>query len=136
MNSAMTIAATGIEAASVWMSSAASNLANMQVNGPVPATPPSQPVPLSPGNVYQATMVQQTALPGGGVSARLTPTLPSYRVAYDPHSPLANSESLIAQPNVDLATQITTMLQARTAFGASLAAFKAADSAVLLDLMR
>jgi flagellar basal-body rod protein FlgC len=135
MSSAMTIAVSGIAAASAWMSSAASNLANMQTNGPVPATPPDQPVP--PGNVYQATTVQQTAQPDGGVSTSLAAVLPSYLVAYDPISPMANSQGLIAQPNVDMATQITAMLQARTAFGASLAALKAADSATktLLNLV-
>lgn len=137
MSSAMAIAVSGITAASAWMSSAASNLANMQTDGPVPATPPDQPVPNAPGNVYQTTTVAQAAMPDGGVSASLTATLPSYLVAYDPHSPMANSQGLIATPNVDLATEIVSMLQARTAFGASLAAFKAAESTTktLLDLV-
>ncbi|HWY62565.1 MAG TPA: flagellar basal body rod C-terminal domain-containing protein [Rhizomicrobium sp.] len=109
----------------------------MQTNGPVPATPPDQPVPQTPGNVYQATTVEQTAQPDGGVSTSLAAALPAYLVAYDPHSPMANSQGLIAQPNVDMATQIVSLLQARTAFGASLAAFKAAENTTktLLDLV-
>jgi flagellar basal-body rod protein FlgC len=126
-----------MQAASAWISSAASNLANMQTNGPVPATPPDQPVPQSPGNVYQATTVEQTAQPDGGVSTSLAAVLPAYLVAYDPTSPLANSQGSVATPNVDMATQFVALIEARAAFGASLAAFKAAESTTktLLDLV-
>jgi flagellar basal-body rod protein FlgC len=127
MSSAMTIAASGMQAASVWISSAASNLANIQTNGPVPATPPDQPVSQARGNVYQATTVQQTARTDGGVSTSLAAVLPSYLVAYDPTSPMANSQGLIATPNVDPATEFVSILEARSAFSASMAAFKAAD---------
>ena len=127
MDSALTIAASGMAAAAAWFGSAASNLVNSGVDGPVPATPPTQPVPLTPGNVFQATEVRQQTTQDGGVSVSLAPTLPSYRIAYDPASPFANSAGAIAQPNVDIATQMVAMIQARAAFGASLGSFKAAD---------
>ena len=126
MDSALTIAASGMAAAATWFGSAASNLANMQVDGPVPATPPTQPVPQGPGSVYQATVVLQQPTQNGGVSASLAPTLPSYRIAYDPASPFANSAGAIAQPNVDMGTEIVAMMQARLAFGANIQSFKAA----------
>lgn len=124
----MGIAASGMQAASVWLSSAASNIANAQTAGQVPATPPNVPVQQTQGAVYQASNVVQAASPGGGVTAKLSPTLPSYRVAFDPNSPLANGQGSVAEPDVDIATQFVQMIQARTQFGASLAAYQAADS--------
>jgi flagellar basal-body rod protein FlgC len=137
MSSATSIAASGMQAATAWLGSIASNLANMRTDGPVPATPPSQPVPQGPGNVYQATTVQQTADAGGGVSTQLQATLPSYLVAFDPSSPMANSDGQIAQPNVDEATQVVGMIQAGFAFRANAAVIKAADGMVksLLDIV-
>jgi flagellar basal-body rod protein FlgC len=137
MDSAMNIAASGMRAAALSLDSAASNIANMHSNGPVPATPPNQSVPPQSGAVYQATTVQQTPAPGGGVSAALQDVQPSYVVAYDPNSSFANSQGLIADPNVDAATQFVNMIQARTAFTASLAVFEAADTTYksLLDVL-
>lgn len=122
MDSAMAIAASGMTAATTWVDAAASNIVNMRSSGPVPATPPSQPLPPGSG-VYQAVTVQQTAQPGGGVSASFAPVLPSYLVAFDP-----GSQAATAEPNVDLATQFVSMIEARAAFGASIAALKAADN--------
>jgi flagellar basal-body rod protein FlgC len=94
-------------------------------------------VPRGAASVYQATKVQQTQTPDGGVSASLAATRPSYLLAYDPGSSFANVQGLVAQPNVDVATELVTMMQARAAFGASLAAFKAADGMTrsLFDLL-
>lgn len=133
----MNIAVSGMRAAALTLDSAASNIANMRTSGPLPATPPDRSVPRRSGNVYQATSVQQSPAPGGGVSASLEDVRPSHVVAYDPDSSFANSQGLIADPNVDPATQFVNMIQARTAFTASLAAFKAADSTYksLLDVL-
>ena len=102
-----------------------------RTTGPLPATPPDQPLPQDSG-VYQAVTVAQSAQPSGGVTATLTPVLPSYVPAFD-----ATAQSVIAAPNVDEAGQFVTMIEARAAFGASLAAFKAADAnqKSLLDLI-
>ena len=127
MDSALAIAASGMAAAITRLSSAASNLANAQVDGPVPANPPNEPVPQTPTSVYQASQIQQTTSPDGGVSASLAPTLPSYFLAYDPSSAFANSKGVVAEPNVDQAAEVVNVIQARAAFGASIAIIKAAD---------
>jgi len=134
MNSAMTISASGIGAATVQLGAAASNIANMQTGGPVPATPPSQSLPQTPGGAYQAVNVQQTAARNGGVTASLSASLPSYLVAYDPGSAQANSQGMIVVPNVDMATQYVNMSQANAALRASIAVFKAADKSYQLLL--
>jgi flagellar basal-body rod protein FlgC len=122
MDSAMAIAASGIGAATSWLDAAASNIANMRSSGPVPGTPQDQPLPPGSG-VYQAVTVQQTAQSSGGVSTSFAPVLPSWLPGFD-----SGAQTVTAEPNVDLAGQFVSMIEARAAFGASIAAFKAADS--------
>ena len=131
MDSVMAIAVSGMKAATTSLDAAASNIVNMRSSDPVPATPFGQPLPPGSG-VYQAVTVQQSAQPGGGVSASLAPVLPSWLPAFDPETQTATAE-----PNVDLAGQFVSMIEARAAFGASIAAFKAADDTQksLLDLI-
>jgi flagellar basal-body rod protein FlgC len=119
MADAMTIAASGMQAASQALFSVASNLANAATNGPVPTTPPSQPVPQMPGNVYQPTMAVQSTTPDGGVATSLQPSLPGYNLAYDAQAPYANMQGMIASPNVDLATQVVAQISAANSFRAS-----------------
>jgi flagellar basal-body rod protein FlgC len=123
MDSAMTTAVSGIQAATTWLDVAASNIANMRTSGSVPATSPQQPLP-SGSSVYQAVTVQQVSQTGGGVSASFAPVLPSWVPGF-----YAPSQTAIAEPNVDMATQLVTLIQARAAFGASVAVFRAADNA-------
>lgn len=137
MNSAMNSAASGMLAASTSLAASASNIANMQSNGPVPATSPMQPVAQSPGSVYQPVTVAQSATPGGGVSATVTPSLPSYALAYDPSAPYANMQGMIATPNVDPAQEAVNQMMASVAYKANIDSFKAAQGMMksLLDAM-
>lgn len=128
MDSAMSIAATGMMAASVQLAASASNIANMATDGPVPATGPNQPVAQTPGSVYQPVTVNQTPTPGGGVQAATSPSTPSYVLAYDPTAPFANLQGMVAAPNVDPAAEMVNQISASFAFKANLAAFKAAQS--------
>ena len=127
MTDAMTIAASGMQAASLQLSAAASNIVNMNDSGPVPATPPDQAVAQVSGAVYQPLTVSQSSTPGGGVRATLEASLPSYYLAYDPNAPFANLQGMVATPNTDLASQIANLNNAAISFRASLAAFKAAS---------
>jgi flagellar basal-body rod protein FlgC len=124
MDSAMRIAVSGLGAASLWLNAAASNIVNMRTRGPLPATPPGQDVPQGPGQVYQARRVAQTAGSDGSVSASLQTSLPSYRTAFDPHAPFANADGMVAEPDVDIAKEFVNLIQARAAFGASLAVIR------------
>ena len=69
-------------------------------------TSPQQPVAQALGSVYQPAAVTQTAQQDGGVSATITPSLPSYTLAYDPSAPFANVQGMVAQPNVDPARKL------------------------------
>jgi flagellar basal-body rod protein FlgC len=124
MTDAMTIAASGMEAASLQLGAAASNIVNMNSSGPVP---PDQAVAQVSGAVYQPLIASQTSTPGGGVRATLEASLPSYTLAYDPNAPFANLQGMVATPNTDLASEIANLNNAAISFRASLAAFEASS---------
>ena len=136
MDDAMAIAASGMAAASASLTAAASNIANMETAGPVPATTPMEPLPASSG-VYQPVSATTQALPGGGVTAAISNTLPSYSLAYDPSAPFANLQGMVAAPNVDLAAQAVNQLSSALAFRANLAVFQVASKnfKALLDIL-
>jgi flagellar basal-body rod protein FlgC len=127
MGDGMRIAVSGMQAAATQLSAAASNIVNQNSAGPVPATPPSQPVAQNPGSVYQPLAVSQNPVPGGGVSASLQASLPSYYLAYSPDAPYANLQGMVAMPDTDLAANIVSMSQAAFNFGASLKVFQASS---------
>lgn len=107
MDSAMSIAASGMMAAQAGLAASASNIANMQAESPVPAA--------------------GTSMTGGGVQAAAS-TAPRPVLAYDPSAPFANLQGMVATPNVDLAAEAVNQITASIAFKANLAAFKAAES--------
>ena len=137
MNTAMNIAVSGMLAASTGLAASASNLANLESDGPVPATSPQQQVAPAPGSVYQPVGVAQTAEPGGGVTAAVAATLPSYTLAYDPSAPFANLQGMVAAPNIDPAREMVNQITASLAYRANIAAFKTAQEMekTLLDAM-
>jgi len=104
MGGAMSIAASGMQAASLRLGAAASNIVNKDS-----------------GN-YHPVSVTQSPTPGGGVSASLQPVA---LLAYDPA--YANVQGMIAKPNVDLATEIVNLNLASHSFRASMQAYKAAS---------
>ena len=109
MSNAMNIAASGMQAASARVEAAASNIVNMDSSG------------------YQPVSVAQSPAPDGGVSASLQPVTPATLLAYNPASPYANVQGMVAKPNVDMATEIVNMKLARHSFQASIQAYKAAS---------
>lgn len=127
MNTAMNIAVSGMLAASAGVTASASNLVNLESDGPVPAANPQQQVAPAPGSVYQPVSAMQTAQADGGVSTTLTPTLPGYTLTYDPSAPFANMQGMVAQPNIDPAQQIVNMTTASLAYKANIATFKVAE---------
>ena len=114
MDSAMSISVSGMQAASLRLNAAASNIVNANSDGAVSAS----------AGAYQPVSVAQSATPGGGTSASLQPVTPSSLLAYNPSSPYANVQGMVAQPNVDLPTELVNMKEAANDFRASLAAYK------------
>jgi flagellar basal body rod protein FlgC len=107
MNSALSIAASGMRAASTRFEVAASNIANSDSTETSPETGESVP--------YRPRTVRQTARPDGGVSAVVT--------------------AQTTAGDVDLGSEVVDALGARAAYRASLAVAIVADdmSKSLLD---
>ena len=129
--STLSIATSGLSAASLRLNVAASNIANAFTTGPLPATggtgpsggadsssndsnfPPAY-VPL------QVNQADQTSGPApGGTVATVAAVSPSFVAQYDPSAPFANQDGLIAAPNVDLASQFVQLLTAKYSFAAN-----------------
>jgi flagellar basal-body rod protein FlgC len=114
MSTTLLTGLSGFQAASVRLDARSSNIANVQSNGPLPTNPgptPGATPPVSGGpSVYQAVEPVTQATVGGGAKTLLSPTTPGYVQQYDPNSSFANSDGLVAAPNVDLAGQITASI--------------------------
>lgn len=108
----------------------AANVANVRSLGVRPDGAPQDP----PG--YQPQRVVQISGPGGSVISKAQPISPPSILVYDPNNPAADSEGLVALPNVSLEEEFVVQLQAKTAYKANLAALEAQDEALgsLLDL--
>ena len=100
MSDALTIAASGLKAAGTKLAATASNIANVSTTGSVPDA--AHPV----STVYKPLTVSLTPQTGGGVSAQVNADPNGYSLSYDPTSPDANAQGLIAAPNVDLTREI------------------------------
>ena len=61
MVSGMDISVSGLQAASLRFTAAASNIANADSDGAVPSTPPSQRIDPANSSVYQPVAVSQTS---------------------------------------------------------------------------
>src|SRR5579872_2065494 len=146
--STLSIATSGLSAASLRLDVAASNIANIRDTGPLPATsgsgssggtgsssnasnfPPAY-VPL------QVNQVDQTNGPvPGGTLATVSIVSPSFVVQSDPNAPFANQDGLVAAPNVDLASEFIQLLTAKYDFAANAKVIQAYDSTAraLLDI--
>lgn len=108
---------SGMQAASMRLTASANNLANINSNGALPSANagPDAPKP------YQPVRVEQTSEPGadgvGGVTvATVRNVAPGYVAMYDPTAPYADSQGMVAAPNVDLATEMVNITQAKAEF--------------------
>jgi flagellar basal-body rod protein FlgC len=119
MIGAISTALTGLFAASKRAEASASNIANMSTAGSVDGTGAYLP--------YQAQTTVQTASPGGGVTAMNIPKKPGVVNAFAPDSPFANSDGLVAVPNVDLAEEAVNLKLAELSYKANVSVIKTAE---------
>ncbi|HTW34212.1 MAG TPA: flagellar basal body protein [Rhizomicrobium sp.] len=130
MNGALGIAVSGMDASATWMDTIASNVANMNDTSALPAGN-------APYTGYQPVTVVMAPSASGGVTAQVEPMMPAYSSGYDPSAPLANSQGLVAVPNVDLATAVVSQTMALQSYKANADVFHAAEdmAKVTLDMM-
>ncbi len=129
--STLSIATSGLAAASLRLDVTASNIANIRDTGPLPAAGGSG-VSGSTGNSssrsnfpaayvpLRVNQVDQTNGSGPGCTlATISTVSPSFVVQSDPKAPFANQDGLVAAPNVDLASQFIQLLTAKYDFAAN-----------------
>jgi flagellar basal-body rod protein FlgC len=145
--STLSIATSGLSAASLRLDVTASNIANALTTGPLPPADGSN----ASGNAgnsnsssnfsayvpLQVNQVDQTnGSTPGGTAAVVSTVSPSFVPQFDPTSPFANQDGLIAAPNVDLASQFIQLLTAKYDFAANAKVIQAYDNTQqsLLDI--
>jgi flagellar basal-body rod protein FlgC len=115
MDSTDVISMTGLAAAQTQLQVSASNLANMDNSAPLPASGVKGPAPFTP------TRVETVSLGSGGVQAQLSAADPASTPAYEPDSPYADKQGMVAKPNVDPVRELVGQMQALQAYRASAA---------------
>ena len=132
MLSAISSALSGMMAATRRLDASASNVANAQSDGPLAGANASSPA------AYQPVEVVQSAGTGGnGTVATYAPVKPATVPAYDPSAPYADSQGLVAAPNVDPVRETVNQLTARASYEANLRTVQTADrmQKSLLDIL-
>jgi flagellar basal-body rod protein FlgC len=134
---ASTIALSGLNASVARLNVSASNVANINSTGgtakAVEAAKSSSAPP--PNTAYQPIALYQAALDKGGVSTRVVPT-PGKMSLYIPSSPNADTDGMVAVPDVDPASEAVEQTKALDAYRTNMAVIRAADQMdrTLLDI--
>ncbi|MEQ8823392.1 MAG: flagellar basal body rod C-terminal domain-containing protein [Filomicrobium sp.] len=125
-------------AESLRVQTAASNIAHASDRGPLPekgAEMSGENELFKPLEVVQSPVI--TGGVPGGVQATTTQIAPSYIPVYEPDSEFANEDGMVAAPNVDIARNMTTLVEAKAAYKANLMVIETVDDMydALFDVM-
>jgi len=133
MSIALTTALSGLTAATRRLEASASNTANARTTGPLPVEGASARTPES-GRPYVPVQAVDSALATGGVRSSLVAMDPGLYAEYQPDSPDANAEGMIAAPAVDPGAEATQQILARAGYKANAAVVRATDG-MLRDIL-
>lgn len=125
MSSILPIALSGILAATQRLDVAASNIANVNSDGPLPSADPAIQAQYPPA--YQAEQVNQVAMADGSTRATVTNLQPATVTAYDPTAPYADPSGLVAAPNVNFANEAAQLVAARYDFAMNVQVMRVAS---------
>ena len=126
--SILSIATSGLSAASLRANVAASNIANVRTTGPLPASGGSSTSTAtgssSTSSNFSAAYVplrvdqvdQSSGSSPGGTIATVSTVSPSYTAQSDPSAPFANQDGLVAAPNFDLANEFVQLATAKYSY--------------------
>ena len=137
--STLSIATSGLSAASLRLEVTASNIANELTTGPLPAPGGSNTSGGASGSnnaanfqafvPLQVNQIDQTnGSTPGGTTAVVSAVSPSFVPQFEPGSAFANQDGLVAAPNVDLASQFIQLLTAKYTFAANAKVIQADDN--------
>ncbi len=118
----VSVALSGILAQGQRLAASANNIANV-------ATVGTLPTPESPAStVYKPLQVtflsNNTENSAGGVTAQVSEDPEGYSAVFDPSSTYANTEGLVAAPNVDLNREYVNIIETKLQYKANVAAFR------------
>jgi flagellar basal-body rod protein FlgC len=124
----MFIAVSGMQAAMTRLGVSASNIANANTTGGLPG--PSGEV--SGAAAYTPLRVIQSALvlgggAGGGTVASVQAVQQAYVESYEPTSPHADGNGMVAAPNIDLAQEVLDQTEAALSFKLNAKVFETAS---------
>lgn len=128
MNSAFSIAASGLAAQSKRLAVSADNVANLRSLGLLADRSNAA------AGAYEARQTALTSIPGGGVRAEAVAVTPPSFPSYEPNDPDADANGLVPRPNISLEQEVVTQIQAVRAYQANLQTLKAQDR-MLGDLL-
>jgi flagellar basal-body rod protein FlgC len=117
MSDILSIAVSGLNASAARIANAASNIVNASSESQYP-TDTSAYAGYVPQDIVSTT-VNTGSGQSLGVSVQSLPRNPAYNPAFDPTSPLANSNGIVAVPNIDIATELVSTIPASTTYDAS-----------------
>jgi flagellar basal-body rod protein FlgC len=123
MINAISIALSGLSAATKKITASASNIANLQTVG---SLEDGGQRPYTPLTTQQSTVTDSQGNPLG-VSSSIVPRGNPFTPAYDPDSPFADADGIIGVPNVDLAEEAINSKLAEITFKANIATLKTAE---------
>lgn len=134
MNAILSIATSGMAAASRRLEVSASNVANALSDGPLPSADAA--VKAKYPAAYAPLRVDQVATAGGGTRANVSYVSPSTVPTYDPSAPFADGKGMVASPNVDLANEAVQQIIARYTFAMNVQVVRTYDQMMksLLDI--
>ncbi len=118
MINAISIALSGLNAATQRLNASASNIANVTTSGALKG---------GGQEPYTALQTTQSALDNGGVTSTTIPKDPGFVPAYSADSPFANADGVIGVPNVSLAEEAINLNIAETTYKANIATLKTAE---------
>jgi flagellar basal-body rod protein FlgC len=135
MNSISAIAVSGMKAAARRLEVSASNVANLESTGALPAADGS--VPAGAPRAYAPLRLNQTESAGGGTQTTISTVTPSFVATSDPQAPFANQDGQVAAPRIDISQEMIGQLLANYSFAANAAVLKAGDgmAKTLIDTM-
>ena len=119
MTNPLSIALSGMQAATKRVDAAASNIANAGTTGSVDKNATPQP--------YTPVDIVQTSQENGGTRADTVARDPASTLLYQPDAPFASADGYIAAPAVDLAGEVISAKQAALSYKANAAVVKTVD---------
>ena len=123
INTTISIALSGLQAATKKVNATASNIANLQTVGSLEE---GEQAPYTPIGTQQ-TAVTDASGNGLGVRTDYVAKNQPFVPAFDPDSPFANEDGIIGVPNIDLAEEAVNLNLAEITFKANVETLRTAE---------